>query len=278
MAPGNPAVHLGRPRFTTAEFGGFLVTDLSFPAGLTLAAHEHDRTVLAVTLRGRWDSVIGGRRAESTPGSVLTEPAGDRHSNRFADSGARILIVQPDVARARELFPHDRLLDDVHHFPCAETTALARRLQIEVNHRDAVSPIAIEGLSLEILASASRAHGRIGIERGAASVKRAVEYVHAHCLRAPTVKDVADAAGVHPAHLARGFRREMGVSLARYLRQLRIQWAAEQLASTTLPIAEIATAAGFVDQSHFSRQFRQRLNASPAEFRRRSAERRRPRS
>src|SRR6185436_14781809 len=142
MEQRNPEVHMGSPRFTTAEFGGFLVTDTSFPTGLTLPVHAHDRTVLAVTLRGRWESVIGGRVVESVPGSVLTEPAGDPHSNRFADAGARILIVQPDVRRARELFPHDVLLGEVHHFACGPTTALARRLQIEVNHRDAASPVA----------------------------------------------------------------------------------------------------------------------------------------
>jgi len=35
-----------------------------------------------------------------------------------------------------------------------------------------------------------------------------------------------------------------------------------------MPLAEIALATGFSDQSHFSRRFREHLNASPSAFRR----------
>jgi AraC family transcriptional regulator len=272
----NPQVHLGSPRFTTAEYGGFLVTDVSFPGRLVLPAHQHDRTVLAVTLRGRWDSVLGARRAESTAGYVLTEPACARHSNHFSTEGARVLVLQPDMARAEELFTRTTLLSEIHHFGSEETLGLAKRLQIEVNHRDSLSPLAIEGLSLEIMATASRSHeARAWRERSPKWMARALEYAHAHYRGAPCVAEMAAAAGVHPAHLARGFRRELGIGVATYVRQLRIQWAAVQLTSTRDSIADIAMAAGFVDQSHFTRLFRRCHGLTPAEFRRRDMENRR---
>lgn len=275
MAHRNPGVHLGSPRFTTAEFGGFLVTDISFPGGLLLPSHTHDRTVLAVTLGGRWESTLGSHTAESTSGHVLTEPAGDRHSNRFHQAGARVLVVQPDVRRATELFPRHTLLCEVHHFQCLHTAALAKRLQLEVHQRDTVSALAIEGLCLELIATASRSHdSRFHRERGAKWLTRALDYAHAHYLSAPSVGDLASAAGVHPAHLARGFRREVGFSVASYVRQLRIHWAADRLASSSAPIADIAVAAGFVDQSHFSRLFRRFVGQTPSEYRRREAARR----
>jgi AraC family transcriptional regulator len=52
------------------------------------------------------------------------------------------------------------------------------------------------------------------------------------------------------------------------LRRLRIDRASEQLVTGDLPLAEIALAAGFADQSHFSNVFRRRTGMSPSRFRR----------
>jgi AraC-like DNA-binding protein len=54
------------------------------------------------------------------------------------------------------------------------------------------------------------------------------------------------------------------------LRQLRVEWAAQQLRETTSPIAEISCAAGFSDQSHFTRVFGRAMGVSPAAYRRRA--------
>ena len=57
-------------------------------------------------------------------------------------------------------------------------------------------------------------------------------------------------------------------SIGEYLRRLRIDRAAEQLATGSQPLAEIALAAGFADQSHFSNVFRRRVGMSPSAYRR----------
>ena len=79
---------------------------------------------------------------------------------------------------------------------------------------------------------------------------------------------LAQAVGVHPVTLARGFRRTYGCSVGEYLRHLRIVEAARQLHDTDLPLASIATSAGFADQSHFSNVFKQQTGLSPSAFRR----------
>jgi AraC family transcriptional regulator len=62
----------------------------------------------------------------------------------------------------------------------------------------------------------------------------------------------------------------MGTTVGRYIRSARASWAAEQLRSTDQPLSSIAAAAGYADQSHFIRECRRLLGASPSEFRRRS--------
>lgn len=262
-------VSLGSPRFRTADHGGFLVSDIWFPPGLELPPHYHDRTVVAVTLSGGWDSVMDGRPRASTPGMLLTEPAGQRHGNHFGRSGARVLIIQPDsVTRAETLRACGRLLTEINHVQAPLPHTLARRLSAEIRHPDATAPLAIEALALELLASAVRIEGRASGRGGPPLwLRRVIDYLQAHVLDPPDLATLTGIAGVHPAHLLRTFRRYQGLSLPSYARRLRLDWAAERLASTDAPIAEIALAAGFADQSHFTRAFRRQMGAPPARFR-----------
>ena len=270
MARRSDPVSLGSPRFRNADHGGFLVSDVWFPPGLVLEPHHHDRTVVAVTLGGGWDSVMGGRPRESTPGMLLTEPAGQRHGNHFGPAGARVLIVQPDpIARAETQRACGTLLTDINHVQAPLPHTLARRLSAEIRYPDATSPLAIEALALELLASAVRMEGRAsGRRRPPLWLRWVIDYLQAHVLDPPDLATLTGIAGVHPGHLVRTFRRHQGLSVASYTRRLRLDWAAERLASTDTPIAEIALAAGFADQSHFTRAFRRQLGAPPASFRR----------
>lgn len=267
--PSDP-VSLGSPRFRSADHGGFLVSDIWFPPGLVLPPHHHDRTVVAVTLSGRWASVMDGRPRESTPGELLTEPAGQRHGNHFSRAGARVLIIQPDpVMRAEALRACGTLLTEINHARAPLPHTLARRLSAEIRYPDATSPLAIEALALELLASAARIEGRPSEgRRPPLWLRRVVDYLQAHVLEPSDLDTLTGIAGVTPSYLVRAFRRHQGLSLASYTRRLRLDWAAERLTSTDAPIAEIALAAGFADQSHFTRVFRRELGTPPASFRR----------
>ena len=54
-----------------------------------------------------------------------------------------------------------------------------------------------------------------------------------------------------------------------YVRRLRVEIACQRLASSDMPLAEIALAAGFSDQSHFTKTFRHYNGMTPGEYRRR---------
>ena len=83
-----------------------------------------------------------------------------------------------------------------------------------------------------------------------------------------TLSDVAGAVGVHPVHLACTFRRHYGCSLGDAVRRRRIEFAAGRLAVTADSLADIARAAGFADQSHFSNTFKKVMGMTPSVFRR----------
>ena len=124
----------------------------------------------------------------------------------------------------------------------------------------------MEGLILELLACVARRDEGPAV-RSPAWVRRA----HALLQDAPgrrfSLGDIAAEVGVHPATLARGFRRAYGCSLGEMQRRLRLEFAAQQLVATDRPLATIAQQAGFFDQSHFTNAFRRHLGTSPLRYR-----------
>jgi AraC family transcriptional regulator len=266
MPPRHDPVSLGSPRFSTVEHGPFLVTSAFFPARLVLPPHTHERTVLAITLKGRWTSTLGRRTCESVVGHLLTEPAGDSHSNLFADGGARVLIVQPDPAADELLRPCQALLSAVNHRPSITANLTAQRLSRELRRADDLSPLAVQSLCLELLSAAARDMTSWRSDRPR-WLGRVEEYLRAHFRERPRIETLAAVGGIHPAQLSRAFRACFGTSPAEFVRTLRIDWAASELRDTANPIAEIADRAGFADQSHLTRLFRARLGTTPARYR-----------
>jgi AraC family transcriptional regulator len=97
-------------------------------------------------------------------------------------------------------------------------------------------------------------------------LRRAEEFLRDNFSQQFSCEDVANAAGVHPAHLARVFRRNHDCTIGEYVRRLRLDFAAQALSQDS-SLAEVASAAGFSDQSHLSRIFRNHFGLTPSQYR-----------
>lgn len=78
---------------------------------------------------------------------------------------------------------------------------------------------------------------------------------------------IAAALNYHPNYLNRLMQRHTHYTLHQYLLNYRFDRALGLLMMTDLPLAEVATRAGFADVSHFSKLFRKRTGQSPGKFR-----------
>lgn len=255
---------MGSPRFHTLESGGLRVTEAWFPPRELLHPHVHDRAVFAVMLEGSFELRFGGRAWASPPGSVFVEPAEERHANQLEDAGAHVLVIQPDPTRQDTLRPLAPLLERIQHFPDPGIAANGWRIARELRTPDSVSQLAVEALALEMLITAARLRE---LGRRPTCLRRAIELVHDRFLEKLSLEMVAATAGVHPAHLARTFRTQTGLPLGAYIRRLRLEWAARRLATSDDALATVALAAGFADQSHFTRAFRRRYGVTPGRYR-----------
>jgi AraC family transcriptional regulator len=153
------------------------------------------------------------------------------------------------------------------HAEGAVLSALAIRLYKEFRTMDNVSALAIEGLMLEILAHMMRHSAEGAGRRPPGWFKQAREFLHEHFDEPLTLAQVGEAVGVHPVYLARSFRHYRHCTVGEYVRRLRIEFACRELINTNLPLAEIALAAGFCAQSHFSSTFKRQTGLTPAQYR-----------
>lgn len=79
--------------------------------------------------------------------------------------------------------------------------------------------------------------------------------------------DIAQSATISESECVRCFRDSVGISPMKYVKQFRIQNAAELLIETNRSISDIASQCGFQDISYFTKSFREAKGKTPKEYR-----------
>jgi AraC-like DNA-binding protein len=98
-------------------------------------------------------------------------------------------------------------------------------------------------------------------------LQRVRDYIEDHLNQNISIKTLAEAAGLSMFHFARAFKHSGGVTPHNYLVKCRVRRAQKLLAESDLPLSEIALAAGFSDQSHCARRFREYVGVTPSSYR-----------
>ncbi len=101
----------------------------------------------------------------------------------------------------------------------------------------------------------------------AAGLRAALDHARENFTESVRVEEMAHIAGMSVAQLERGIRRAVGVTPKQFVQRLRSDHAAVLLATTSRPIAEIASASGYYDQSQFTRLFRAATGMTPGAYR-----------
>lgn len=224
--------------------------------------HSHDDAHFVLATHGRYITTAAGPETE---GPVLVyNPPGVIHRDRFVDGGGYFLAVSFAAAEWRALADAGRgaAIDALRLTgPAARKAALRLTRSLLARDNEVLS---LEGLSLELAAQA--------LTPKPESDKRPSWLDEAETYLADTfdqpigVADLARIAGVHPVHLARGYRRWLGAAPGDRLRTRRLERAADLLMRGRDPIGEIALVSGFCDQSHLNRQFLKAYGVTPGEF------------
>jgi LacI family transcriptional regulator len=95
----------------------------------------------------------------------------------------------------------------------------------------------------------------------------AVRYMRQQAAGGANVGDVLRAVPMARTALERKFKAVLGTTPHAHLRKLRMERVQELLASTSLPVGEVAAATGFENPEYLSAMFRRECGMSPREWR-----------
>lgn len=231
----------------------------------------HERACLTVLLDGVMAERIRGRERYCERASVLIKPGLERHDDVFGSAGSVQVMIEP-IDLELDLFrPYKSMFSSERFNRDGNAERLAKRLAQELDHPDSFSSLATAALTFELIVGLARMGRRVrhSVQPPPPWLRRTHDLLQDWSGNVPTLSALAREAAVHPAHLARAFRAHFGCSIGTFVRNRRIEAAARDLATSDATIAAVASAHGFTDQSHFTRQFRRHVGLTPREYRER---------
>ncbi|HSH88862.1 MAG TPA: AraC family transcriptional regulator [Ramlibacter sp.] len=101
--------------------------------------------------------------------------------------------------------------------------------------------------------------------RSSAAVQRVIQHIEKHLGQPLSLAELAVLADLSIWRFATVFRQQVGISPHRYICQLRVQ-RAQALMRDGMPPATAASEAGFYDQSHLSRHFKNICGMTPGQY------------
>jgi AraC-like DNA-binding protein len=264
------------------EHGDFLLTDSPMPGLERLEArfhghaydpHRHETYAIGITRDGAQGFRYRGEAQVSRAGQIMVLHPDEQHDGH---------AVVPDGFSYRMIYVDPALVGQA--LDQAGTGARALPFVADAVTRDRVmaglldeafadfpgkfDPLAGDAL-LAGLADALARRGKPGAPRPARMPQRALLRVRdfldaefAHPIDSADLERVAD---LDRFSLARAFRRSFGTAPHRYLVARRVAEARSFIAAGT-PLAEVAGACGFVDQSHLNRHFKAHFGMTPGRY------------
>jgi AraC family transcriptional regulator len=262
----NPVDHNGRQELNKLKLSGLTLTETLHAPSSKMPAHVHDSASICLTLTGQGLEIINGAQVVTQPGCVLMRAPNMIHSDQYGPAAHRGFMIELEQKWLNTCRHFLRVFEEHRHFTGGPVPASVLRIYRESRVKDTVAPIIVEGLMLEMLGHASRSliKAPVQVPRW---LMQARDLLHGRFNDSLNLVEIATTVGVHPTHLSRAFKKHYRTTVGEYVRSLRLDWATRQLSETADSIAEIAAAAGFYDQSHFSHLFKQHTGFTPAEFR-----------
>ena len=263
---------MSEPRLGTGEFygnwelrrraGGFALASFAATFREDVETHTHETAHFVLVLSGGYITSARGADAVMCAPTLVFNPAGTRHRDRFAGGAGRFLTVSLDTGIGSER--HALLDGPPMVLPDAFAIRAARLIERTLRAPEE------SGLLLEAAAWQLVATGEGAGTAPPGWLTLALEMIRDSGIGTLSVGALAAEVGVHPVHLARVFRDWLGCTPGEYLRGRRLERAAALVGRSALALADIAAETGYADQAHMTHAFRSGLSLTPDALRRRS--------
>src|SRR5918996_492827 len=140
------------------------LNEVQFPAKSSLPMHSHPSALFCMCLNGSCVEVYGNRLQEYQPFTLEYLPMDHSHSLKVQAVDLRAFCVEIPTAWLDRIREHSLIADECVYTHRGLLGTLFMNLYKEFREMDAASPLAIEGITLEMLAEASRSR-RVIVDR-----------------------------------------------------------------------------------------------------------------
>ena len=244
--------------------GDFTVTTVAHPSARVVPKHVHVHPFFSMLIQGRYRERFGRQQWDARPLGMVLRPPQAEHCDEIGPGGAVFLCV--DVNREFwDSLAHADIRIERRAFENRAMSTTALRLLHEVCDRRADAESAAETLIVELIAEYAE-EPRAPERARPRWLGRALDRLHQEPATA-SLGGIARELDLHPVHVTRMFKRHVGVTLHRYLRELRLHRATQALLSSDDPLAALADSHGFADQSHLTRALQRGTGWTPGRLR-----------
>jgi AraC-like DNA-binding protein len=264
------------------ESDDFLTTDSPMPGVERLQArfhghaydpHRHETYAIGMTLDGAQAFRYRGAAQVSRAGEIMVLHPDEQHDGHAAvPDGFSYRMIYVDPALIGQALDHEGA--GVRALPFVTEAVTRDRTMAELlNEAFAEFPGGFDPLAgdafLASLADALARRGRPKSRRLNAMPQNALlrvrDFLDAEYAGSIESTDLERIADLDRFSLARAFRRSFGTAPHRYLVARRVTAARSLIAGGT-PLAEVAGACGFADQSHLNRHFKAHFGMTPGRY------------
>jgi AraC family transcriptional regulator len=263
----HPPGYLYGEYLRSSEIPDFKLAEGEYQRGMKTPHHSHEHALLCLVLRGAYIDTCRMKTRTHKQSTVFFLPPEEAHLSDFRSTSVRIFRIEVNPQRLERIREYSAVLDCPVDFDGGGLPRLAARLYGEFKRMDETSPLAIEGLILEMIAEASRSSMHTNECKAPCWLQQARELLHDRFAEKLSLAEIAQAVGVHPIYLASEFHRCYQSTIGEYVRRLRIEYACRQLSESDDSMVEIALQAGFSDQSHFCKVFKRLTGMTPRQYR-----------
>jgi AraC family transcriptional regulator len=249
------------------RFDGLILTETQHHKSNWLPVHSHQNAYFCFVRRGEYSERFGNAERLCKPMTLTFHPPEEKHTEQVLTprTASFNLEFEPErLHKFQQIIPSLREPAELRGGPAADVML---RLHHEFHRDDAVTPLAVEGLTLELLSHFYRA-GKSSHSAVPLWLHQVRDLMHDQFAEKLELSHLAHIAGVHPVYFIQVFRKHFDCTPGTYQRRLRVEAAKQFLMKNEIGLSEIAVRVGFVDQSHFTRTFKQHTGITPAAFRR----------
>lgn len=245
---------------------GLSLSETIYQPNLNLPKHSHPTAYFSFVLQGTYTEKRQNELRNCNLLTMVFHPAGETHANCF-HTATRGFNIQMETKWLERVRGFSAITDNPTVFQSDFPLHLMMRLYKEFCNSDDLSPLIVEGLTLEILGEATRHLKNRSENVPARWLIKTRELLNDQFQKNFSLAEIARIVGVHETHISREFHRIYGCTLGEYVRRRRIEFACRQLLISNASLTEIALAAGFFDQSHFARVFKSQTGITPLAYR-----------